>query len=143
MSASLHLRGRLRKEVVDAGLRRDGCGGHGVVAGDHDGADAHAAELRKALANAALDDVLEVDDAEQAPVVRHREWGAATLGDVFGQRASLRDLLRADARFYRLRSGAAGAAKPRRFDISDDGVDGAFCGSIRRRCRHRSYGSAR
>ena len=53
----------LREEIVDAGFRGDCRSGHRVVAGDHDGADAHAAELGEALADAALDDVLELDDA--------------------------------------------------------------------------------
>ena len=57
---------RLGEEVVDAGLGGDGGRGHRVVAGDHHRADAHAAQLGEALADAALDDVLEVDDAEQA-----------------------------------------------------------------------------
>ncbi len=69
----------LGEEVVDAGLAGDGGGGEGVVAGDHDGADAHGAELVEALLHAALDDVLEVDDAE----------GAAVLGDD-ERRAALR-----------------------------------------------------
>ena len=59
------------EEVVDAGFAGDGGGGEGVVAGDHDGADAHGAELIEALAHAAFDDVLEMDDAE----------GAAVFGD--------------------------------------------------------------
>ena len=75
----LVLRRRLREEIVDAGLRRDRGRGHGVVAGDHDGADAHAAQLGEALADAALDDVLEVDDAEQPAVLGDRERRAAGL----------------------------------------------------------------
>jgi hypothetical protein len=55
----------LRQEVVDAGFRRNRGGGHRIVAGDHHRADAHAAQLGEALADAALDDVLEVNDAEQ------------------------------------------------------------------------------
>ena len=65
--AQLVLRRRLGEEIVDAGLRRDGGRGHRVVAGDHDGADAHAAEFGEAFADAAFDDVLEVDDAEGLP----------------------------------------------------------------------------
>ena len=70
MSCELRLRRRLGEEVVDAGLGGDGGGGHRVVAGDHHRADAHAAQLGEALADAALDDVLEVDDAEQPAVLR-------------------------------------------------------------------------
>ena len=72
---------RLGEEVVDAGLGGDGGRGHRVVAGDHDGADAHAAQLGEALADAALDDVLEVDDAEQPAVLGDGERRAAGLGD--------------------------------------------------------------
>ena len=80
----LRLGRRLGEEVVDAGLGGDGGGGHRVVAGDHHRADAHAAQLGEALADAALDDVLEVDDAEQAPVAGHGERRAAGLGDALG-----------------------------------------------------------
>ena len=80
----LVLRRRLGEEVVDTGLRRDGGSRHRVVAGDHDGADAHAPQLGEALADAALDDVLEMDDAEQLAVARHRQRRAAGLGDLVG-----------------------------------------------------------
>jgi len=40
-------RGRLGEEIVDAGLGRDRRGGDPVVAGDHDGLDAHAAQFAK------------------------------------------------------------------------------------------------
>ena len=63
--------------------------GHRVVAGDHHGADAHRAHLVEALAHALLDDVLEVDDAEQPGVPgavllrdhQRRAAGAAHLVD--------------------------------------------------------------
>ena len=42
--------GRLGEEVVDAGLLGDGARGERVVAGDHDGADAHRAHLGEPLA---------------------------------------------------------------------------------------------
>jgi hypothetical protein len=54
----------LGEEVVDARLRGDRGGRERVVAGDHDGADAHGPQLGEALLDAALDDVLEEDDAE-------------------------------------------------------------------------------
>ena len=54
----------LGEEVVDAGLGGDGLGGERVVAGDHHRADAHGPQLVEAVADALLDDVLEVDDAE-------------------------------------------------------------------------------
>ena len=51
---------RLGQEIVDPGFGGDGGGGHRIVAGDHDGADAHAAQLGEAFLDAALDDVLEL-----------------------------------------------------------------------------------
>src|SRR5581483_8313734 len=39
-------------------------GGHRIVARDHHRADAHPSQLGEALADAALDDVLELDHAE-------------------------------------------------------------------------------
>jgi len=48
----LVLRSRLRKEVIDAGFGGNrGCR-HRIVAGDHHGADAHAAQFGKTLADA-------------------------------------------------------------------------------------------
>ena len=52
MSAIFVLGRRLGQEVVDAGLGGDGRGGERVVAGDHDGADAHVAQLREPLGHA-------------------------------------------------------------------------------------------
>ena len=89
MSLQLVLGRRLGEEVVDAGLRGDRGGGHRVVAGDHDGADAHAAQLGEALADAALDDVLEMDDAEQLAVLGDGQRRAAGLGDRVGDRLDL------------------------------------------------------
>ena len=62
----------LGEVVVDAGLGGDRRGGQRVVAGDHDGLDAHAAQLGEALLDAALDDVLELHDAEDAAPPRRR-----------------------------------------------------------------------
>src|SRR5258707_972179 len=61
----LVLRRGLREKVVDAGLGGDRRRRQRIVAGDHHGTDAHGAELREALLDAAFDDVLQVDDAEQ------------------------------------------------------------------------------
>ena len=78
----------LGEEVVDAGLAGDGGGGERVVAGDHDGLDAHGAELSEALLHAALDDVLEVDDAEGAAVFGDDERGAAAARAMASRRRS-------------------------------------------------------
>ena len=70
----------LGEEVVDAGLGRDRGGGEPVVAGDHHGLDAHAAQLGEALLDAALDDVLELDDAENLRLpVAHDQRGVLPL----------------------------------------------------------------
>ncbi len=61
----LVFRRRLGEEVVHAGLLRDRARGQRVVAGDHDGADAHRPHLGEPLGDALLDDVLQVDDAER------------------------------------------------------------------------------
>ncbi len=73
---------RLGQEVVDPGLGGDRLRGDGVVAGDHHGADAHRAHLVEPLAHAGLDDVLEVDDAEEpgrrlAALLGHHQRRAA------------------------------------------------------------------
>ena len=59
----------LGQEVVDAGLGGDGGGRQRVVAGDHDGANAHRAHLAEALFHAALDHVLQVDHAQAATAI--------------------------------------------------------------------------
>ena len=82
----LHLRRCLGEEIVDAGLGGNGSRRQRVVAGDHHGADAHAAQFGEALADAALDDVLELDDAEQPAVAGNSKRRAAGLGDFVGDR---------------------------------------------------------
>ena len=72
----------LGDEVVHARLGGDGGGGERIVAGDHHGADAHRAELLEPLLDAALDDVLEQDDAEDALVLGHDERRAAGARDL-------------------------------------------------------------
>ncbi len=86
----LVLGGRLGEEVVDAGFRGDRRGGDRVVAGDHHRADAHAAQVGEALLHAGLDHVLQVDDAHQGAVLRHRQRRAARAGDAVDRGAHLR-----------------------------------------------------
>ena len=141
ISCELRLRRRLGEEVVDAGLGGDGGGGHRVVAGDHHRADAHAAQLGEALADAALDDVLEVDDAEQPAVLRHGERRAAGLADALGDRLHLAHRL-GDGD-----DGLRGAPTARRgtgrADIGEHRVDRALADRRCRRRRRRSSGSGR
>ena len=51
----------LRHEIVHAGFGGDGGGGERIVAGDHDGADAHLAQLGEAFLDAAFDHVLQLE----------------------------------------------------------------------------------
>jgi hypothetical protein len=71
----------LGQEVVDAGFRGDGGGGHRVVAGDHHRAQAHAAQVGEAFLDVGLDHVLQVDDADQGAVLADRQRRAARAGD--------------------------------------------------------------
>jgi hypothetical protein len=73
------------------------------------GADAHGAEAVEALLDAALHDVLEVDDAEQAVAVGDGERRAARIRD---------------AMHDGIEPGRQVAAE--RLDVRDDGVDGAL-----------------
>ena len=57
---------RLGEEVVDARFLGDRRRGERIVAGDHHRANPHRAQTIEALADTALHDVLEVDDAEHA-----------------------------------------------------------------------------
>src|SRR6202162_1526359 len=75
------LRRCLGDVVIDAGFRGDGGGGDAVVAGDHDGADAHVPPRREALFNARLDDVLQLDDAEQTAIGGDRQRRGAGAAD--------------------------------------------------------------
>ena len=68
----------------------------GIVAGDHDGADAHAAQLGETLADAAFDDVLEMDDAEQLAVLGDGQRRAARLRDRVRDRIDLAHHFAAD-----------------------------------------------
>ncbi len=120
----LLLRRGLSEKVVDAGFRGDGRGGHGIVAGDHDGADAHAAKLGKAVADAALDDVLKLNDAEQLAVLGHGKGRAARLGDRLGDGVDLSLKLGADGGFAR--SGGAGTDGLGRLEIVEHRVDRAL-----------------
>jgi hypothetical protein len=79
----------LGEEVVDAGLGRDLGGGQPVVAGDHDGPDAHRAQPLEAGGHPLLDRVLEVDDAEHLAVARHGQRRAALAGDAVDRAVEL------------------------------------------------------
>ena len=59
----------LGDEIVDTSFRRDGRCCDGIVAGDHDCADAHGPQGGKALLDVGLHHILQVNDAEQAVAV--------------------------------------------------------------------------
>ena len=105
----LVLRRRLGEEVVDAGLRGDRRGGERIVAGHHDGADAHGAQRGEALLDAGLDDVLQMDDAEQPAVRRRRP--AACRPSVATRSTAWRNS--AGVVLERRRRGSAGSNRPR------------------------------
>ena len=86
LANQVHLvfRGGLGEEVIDAGFARDGRGGQRIVAGDHDGPNAHGAQLIEAFVHSAFDDVFQVDHAQRA----------AVLGDHQGRAAGARNLSR-------------------------------------------------
>ena len=67
--AQLVLRRRLGDEIIDAGFRGNRSGGHRVVAGDHHGLDAHAAQRVETLAHVRLHHVLQVNHPEDTVAV--------------------------------------------------------------------------
>ena len=78
------------QEVVDAGFVGDRRGGQRVVAGDHHRLDAHRPQRGEPLPHAALDDVLQVDDAERARPLGDDQRRAAGAGDPVDDRLQLR-----------------------------------------------------
>ena len=98
--------------------------GHRVVARDHDGADPHAAQLVEALADAGLDDVLEVDDAEHRGAVGDDERSAAAARDRVDGGATPRAARR---RRGRGRAGSTAPAAPLRTAAAVE-VDAAHAG---------------
>ena len=99
----------LGEEVVDAGFACDGRGGQRVVAGDHDGADAHHAQTVEALLHPALDDVLQIDRAEDL-------LSSATTSGVPPSPAIARHVL----------LHLLGERPADRADVLGDGIGGAF-----------------
>ena len=63
---------------------RDRGRGQRIIAGDHHGADAHLTQFGETFLDAALDDVLQMDDAEQLAVLGDRQRRAAGFGDALG-----------------------------------------------------------
>ena len=69
----LVLRLRLRQKVVHARLARNRRRRQRIVAGDHDGPNAHRTKLRKPLPHPALHHVLQVNHTQRLPVLRHHQ----------------------------------------------------------------------
>ena len=63
----------LGEEIVHARLARDSCGRQRIVSRDHHGADAHGAQMIKALANAAFHDVGQLNRAHHAEILRYQQ----------------------------------------------------------------------
>ena len=96
--AQLVLGRGLGDEIVDAGFRGDRRRRHRIVAGDHHGLDAHAAQRGEAILHVRLDDILQVDHAEDA----------AAIGEAKRRAAGARDLVDRGAECRRLGNAAAG-----------------------------------
>ncbi len=92
----------LGQEIVDAGFGGDCRRGNGIVARDHDGANAHTPQFGKTLADAAFDDVLQMNDAEQFAILGDGERRAAGLRNGVGDRVHLARDFGADIRPQRL-----------------------------------------
>ena len=116
----------LGEEVVDARFGGDRRRGDRIVAGHHDGSDAHRAHRRETLLDARLDDVLEMDDAHQPAVLGDRERRAAGHRDPLDRLTKLRRRL-----------------LDRQLRDSEGSNRSRPCGSSGRRCRRPKCGSAR
>jgi hypothetical protein len=71
------------EEVIHTRFARNDRGGEGIVAGDHDAANAHSTESGETIFEAAFDDVLEIDDTEGGGIFRNDEGRATLAGDFF------------------------------------------------------------
>ena len=83
---------RLGDEIVDAGFRGDRRRGHRIVAGDHHGLDAHAAQGGEAVPHVRLHHVFQVDHAEDAAAVDQAQRRAARARDLVDRGAERRRL---------------------------------------------------
>ncbi len=101
----LRLGRRLGEKVIDARLGRDRRRRQTVVAGDHDGLDAHVPQVGESFLDAALDDVLELDHAEHARAFRDHQRRAALPRDALHRFLDRGGTLRAE-----------------RLDVLDDGI---------------------
>jgi hypothetical protein len=70
------LRCRFGHEVVNTRFMGNRCRRQRIVAGDHDSLDAHRAQVSESFPDAALDDILQLDDTERAAVFCYDQRGA-------------------------------------------------------------------
>ena len=84
----------LGQKVVHSSFARNHRRGQRVVAGNHDGANAHGAQPRQALLQTALDDVLQVNHAQCGRVLRHHQRRTAQPRYIFHRVAYLLRQLR-------------------------------------------------
>src|ERR1019366_1303524 len=70
-------RGRFSEKIINPGLSGNRRRGEAIVAGDHDRLDAHAPQVRESFLDTALDDVLELDDAEHTGAIGDDQRGTS------------------------------------------------------------------
>jgi hypothetical protein len=100
-----------------------------VIPRDHDGADAHAAQLAETLLDSPLDDVFQLHDSQDAAAIAHHQRSTALAGDLLDGLSHLRrkcKSLRLDVLAHRLSRTLA--------DLSSTEIDAAH--SRLRRKRH-------
>ena len=73
----LSFRRCFRKEVIHTGLGSNGRSSNRIVAGDHNGLDAHFPQICKFLLHTLLDNILQIDNAENLVVLSHNQRCAA------------------------------------------------------------------
>lgn len=67
----LSFRRCFRKEVIHTGLGSNGRSSNRIVAGDHNGLDAHFPQICEFLLHTLLDNILQIDNAENLVVLSH------------------------------------------------------------------------
>src|SRR5262249_48206394 len=88
--AHLRFRCRLRQEIIDTRFSSDRGRSARIVSGNHYRANAHGPEALEALADAALDHILKVNNAENLISVGDHQRGSSGIGDPVGDAFDLR-----------------------------------------------------
>ena len=127
----LVLRCRLGQEVIDTRFGGNGSCGDSVVAGDHDRADAHAAQLVEALSDAALDDILEMNDAEKTTIACDRQRRSSFFRNDISDRLDFANGFTSGRRMQLPGTGTFRDGCRRSCHVGHDGVDRAFADPAR------------